>query len=475
MSSQTIRSGPSGLSAAPSLGGVTSANGSGPLTTGTTPATSGPAAVDPRASETAPGALPTAGPSAIAPVRGPLKLGFINTTFANADEYGFTGSGHSTQQIYSALVDALNSRGGLAGRKIEPVYAGIDFGSANYSSDFFQAMCSKFTEDNRVVAVPTYTILWNDSFESCVNKAGVVRISGYLVGDNKSQRHYPYLFGTAYPTLDRAYLLQLSAAMASGRLTKASEIGVIRSECPHDLRAWDNATAPFIKKHGLNEAVTQLVSCPSGPQGIGTILAEIQGAVLRFQQGGVDTVIPGGGANQYFAKQDDSQRYYPQYLISSFGDAADLEGAGNSVPESQLKNFHGFGWFPTNDIDPAHRPPAPAAQRAVRDRCLSLLRSRGIVMTEYVEIKVAYTTCDALFLFEAAPRATSGHTDSRLVRDVVLRLETTFTSVSTLNGRPRLAPGQRDATAAWRSFNWQSSCACLLYDGAEHPMPVGAS
>jgi len=418
------------------------------------------------------GRTPTSAP--VAAARGPIKLGFINTTFANAEQYGFTGTGHSTQQIYTALVDALNARGGLAGRKIVPVYAGIDFGSSNYNSDF-QAMCSTFTEDNRVVAVPTYTIFWNDSFEGCLTKAGVTHISGYLVGDNRSQRDYPYLFGTAMPTLNRAYVTQLSAAMATGRLTRANRIGVIRSECVYDKRAWSESAQPFIRKHGLNEAMTQMISCPSGAQGIGTILAEIQNAVLRFQQGGVDTVVPVGGANQYFAKQADSQRYYPQYLISSLGDAADLESAGNSVPESQLKNFHGFGWFPTNDIAPEHQPAAPAAQQAVRKRCLDMLRERGITLREYVEIKVAYTTCDALFLFERALEVTRGHTDARLVRDAFLRLGTSFTSLSTLNGRTRLAPGQRDAPAAWRAFNWNASCTCFRYEGTERPMPLGTS
>jgi hypothetical protein len=413
-------------------------------------------------------------PTALQPARGPLKLGFINTTFANADQYGFSGTGHSTQQIYSALVSALNARGGLAGRQITPVYASIDFGSTNYNSDF-QAMCSTFTEDDKVVAVPTYTIFWSDAFEDCLTKAGVTHISGYLVGDNHSQHSYPYLFGTATPTLNRAYVTQLSAAMATGRLTKANKVGVIRSECPYDKRAWEESAEPFIKQHGLNEAVTQMISCPSGAQGIGTIVAEIQNAVLRFQQNGVDTVIPVGGANQYFAKQADTQRYYPQYLITSLGDAADLESSGQGVPASQLKNFHGFGWFPTNDIAPSHQPTAPAAQQSVRRRCLDLLRSRGITMSEYVEIKVAYTTCDALFLYERALLATNGHTEPRLVRDAVLRLGTSFTSLSTLNGRTRFASGQRDAPAAWRAFNWNASCACFRYDGPERAMPLGTS
>ena len=472
---QTFRQGtvdPSDLSASAQPEGITSLPGPG-VAASTGPGAGPGRATGPGANVT--GSGPSAAPSrvsAVGPVTGPIKLGFINTTFANADQYGFTGSGHTTQQIYSALVDALNARGGLAGRKIKPVYASIDFGSSNYSSDF-QAMCSTFTEDNHVVAVPTYTIFWSDSFERCLTKAGVTHISGYLVGDNQSQRDYPFLFGTAYPTLNRAYVTQLSAAMASGRLTKASKIGVIRSDCPYDLRAWKDAAEPFIKRHGLNESMTQLISCPTGAQGIGTILAEIQGAVLKFQQGGVDTVLPVGGANQYFAKQADSQRYYPQYLISSFGDAADLEGSGNGVPASQLKNFHGFGWFPTNDIDVGHQPPPPAAQRAVRDRCLGLLRSRGITMTEYVEIKVAYTTCDALFLYEDALQSTNGHTAAPLVREAILNRGTTFTSLSALNGRTRFAPAQRDAPAAWRAFNWQSSCSCFLYDGAEHAMPFG--
>jgi hypothetical protein len=410
------------------------------------------------------GGQPTS--KAAAQTSGPIEVGFLNQTFAQAAQFGInTPAGHSTQETYTAVINAMNKSGGVNGRRIVPVFSNVNL-TGNWSADY-QAACSAFTEDHHVVAVLGYSLLLNDAFEACLTKRGVVHLSaGSPNGDDALLAKNPYLFMTAYPSADGVYLSTLNGAFGAGVITKASKLGVLRFDCDWDKRAWARVGKPFVDGHGLNVVRTEMLSCPtSATDVVARNQNQINSAVLQFNAAGVDTVIANGTA-QYFAKTADQQRYFPKYVINTVDTSQGLQT--QNVPEDQMKNMFGVGWYPILDTDSAHRPPMPRGQADAQARCLALAKSEGYVPTD-ADYQQLFTTCDTLFLYEAALKGTGGRATPVDVARAVLGLP--YNSITALDGALAFSPTRHDGPNAWRPFKWETPCSCFVYTSGSQPMP----
>jgi ABC-type branched-subunit amino acid transport system substrate-binding protein len=72
-----------------------------------------------------------------------------------------------------AVIDQINERGGVAGRKLKPVFYAYDAQSTETSASQDQGACAAFTEDNKVFAVASGGL--TETFNGCMQKAGVLR------------------------------------------------------------------------------------------------------------------------------------------------------------------------------------------------------------------------------------------------------------------------------------------------------------
>ena len=392
---------------------------------------------------------------------GPIKVGFVNTKVGNAEAFGVNaGQTYTTDQVFRALVKAMNAQGGLAGREIVPVTADTDTASNDWARDF-QAACERLTRDEPVRAVVGYNFAFLESFEACLAKAGVPHLSGaYTVGDDQSLRDFPTMVGTNALSADRRYRLQLEGAVREGFLTRENKLGLLLDACAPQTRAVKRTLEPFIKANGLVEAARTTMSCANGAGDVGSIAAQIQGAVLQFRQRGVDRVFIEGVPLIVFAQTAQSQGYYPGYLVTSTTGGGAIEP---NVPAQQAANVHGYGWMPHIDVAPANQPP-PTPQR---QRCLSLLRSQGVVPSQYNDFHGAYTTCDGLFLYEAALQRTKGDDSAGAVIGAITSLGQSYAGVGLHSGRTTFSAQRRDAPTTYRPWKWVSDCRCFRFSGGE--------
>ena len=164
-------------------------------TTGSTPGAAGGAGTGSAGTSgsvaTGTGAANPALPTAAATIAGervtaPLSLGVVLTATSNADQFGVSlGNTYSERQVDDAVIKALNAQGGLAGRKIVPVYAQTDTGSSNWETDF-SAACATFTQDHHVEAVLGYVFNYFSSFERCLAAKRIPHLStGFNVPDRR--------------------------------------------------------------------------------------------------------------------------------------------------------------------------------------------------------------------------------------------------------------------------------------------------
>jgi hypothetical protein len=428
----------------------------------TTPVPSGGGGVAPDAAGT-----PSTPGTAVTPtarVAGPVTVGFLNTKVGNAEAFGLnTGQTYSNRAIFEALVAAMNEEGGVAGRQLVAVIADTDTAASNWEVEF-AAACERFTTDTRVDAVLGYAFGLFEAFEQCLTDAGITHLSGaYTIGDVTTLEEHPLLVGTTNVVADRRYVLQLQGAVDAGLLTPEHKVGILRDDCSHSVRAHERATLPYIERADIDVVADAVMSCAHGAGDVGAVASQIQNAVLQFRSRGVDTVIAEGIPVIVFAQNAQTQGWRPRYLLTSTTGGAALEP---NIPAEQAANMHGFGWFPSVDVSPSNQPPLTDGAR----RCIELLARQNIELTQYNDFISAFTSCDALFLFEAALEATAGRSEGAVVVEAIAELGDRYSGVSAHDGRTFFAADARDAPAAYRQWGWISECSCFQYVAPARPL-----
>lgn len=438
-------------------GGLTPGGSSGAVgsTTGT-PGAAAPGAV------TVPGAAPGRDSS-------PLSIGVVLTGTSNADQFGVSlGNTYSEQTVDDAIIKGLNATGGLAGRKIVPVYAKTDTGSSNWETDF-SAACATFTQDHHVVAVLGYVFNYFSSFERCLSRSRIPHLStGFNVPDQEELAQFPLQEDLDVPTIDRRGLLKLVGAAADGVLTARNKLGVITDTCPGTPTSLQHVFLPAAKKLGLTVAKTVAITCPNGNADSAGAVSALQSAVLQFASAGVDRVLfhasSEGPALLLFSLSAESQAYRPTYVVSSL---ANLEALRGNFPAAQIGNIHGYGWMPTQDVRPQDYP----ATNSLQKRCLALLRSASVKPATGPDFYYGYNFCEALFVYERALLATRGDRDGGRVVTAVKALGTSFASLTNAGGSA-FSPGRPDAPRSMRHLVYTSSCKCFRYTGPSRAIPT---
>lgn len=415
------------------------------------------------------GAAPAAG--AAPAVTSPIKIGFVRTKVSNADQFGVDVREIQTvseSKILSALVSAYNDKGGIARRKIVPIYADTDTASNRWDADF-AAACAKFTQDNRVAAVLGYVFSFQAVLEDCLKRNGILHLSTtFNVPDDEMMRRYPNLFALAVPRVERRSIAKIDGAMATGVLKRSNRFGVLYDKCPQTTRSWQRTVLPYIKNKGLTLAGAESFICANGASDNTQAIREIQSAILRFRTANVDTVMIHGVSEfpplLLFSTEAESQGWRPTYIVSSLFQAAVAQG---QIPQSQARNVHGYGWMPSQDVMPAKWPPMTASAK----RCLSMVRGQGVEPTTAIDYALVFSTCEALFVYERALKATAGREGLSAVVPKIESIGTTFQSTINLEGRSVITHAVRDAPARYRYFAWNDDCDCYTYRGSSVPMP----
>jgi len=395
--------------------------------------------------------------------KGPLLVGFVATKCSNCSAIGtaYTAPTYSDQQLEQAVVKGINSRGGIAGRQVQAVYATVDTASASWGTDY-QAACSTFTQDNHVVAVFGYSFAYEENLASCLSKAGVLWINGgYAGGDLETFAKYRYYFTDVAPTEDAELILSVNSALEDGVISPKSRLGILQVSCPQDVRSFNNSLMPYLTAHHLNLVSNQTSSCVSGAQDDGSYVAFVQHAQLQMRTDGVDSVIIAGIPLIVFAENAESQHWYPHYV--AFGGGAPYEPY---LPADQLANIHGAGWLPTLDVDTGQQPPLTAAQ----SDCLDLLR-RGGVDVPIGQRNFAFIACDGIRMYAQAVAKIGGDSAPPHVTSSLESLGNSYQSAVTVDSGSNLTATRHASPSGFRSNVYKTACNCFQYVGPVRPIP----
>ena len=400
---------------------------------------------------------------------GPIEIGFVRTAVSNAAEFGVDfGETVSEASVIEALVKEYNAHGGIAGRKIVPIYADTDTASNRWDADF-AAACATFTQDHKVVAVLGYVFDFQPPLEDCLRAKGIPHLSTtFNVPDAATMRRYPLLEALATPRIERRSIAKIDGAIRDKVLTSRKRLGVVMDTCPGTERAWDTKVLPYLKSRGITPTAVERLSCGQGSSDNGRAIREIQNAILRMRSARIDTVMPHsvseGPGIFVFSVEAQAQRWTPTYIVSTLVNAAVL---GSQMPPEQAANMHGYGWMPAQDVPPSKWPPVSSSGK----RCIDMVRKQGLTPSSAVDYSFVLNTCEALFLYERALRVTNGSHDGRLVIGAIEAIGKTFTSALNLEGGSFYSETAHDAPSRVRHFAWDGDCGCFTYRGASRPLP----
>lgn len=435
------------------------------------------------------GAAPSSAPLATQATTGlgvtatTISLGFGYSSDGDAANAAI-GAGGITQgdeQANSkALVDEVNAHGGVAGRRIVPVFHAYKLTSTETGSSQDDAACQDWTVDHKVLAVFSSSL--SDNLVACLKKAGVVYVKGGVIADADATflRQYSNEILLSTLSIDRIFADQVGSLVRQkyfsgwNTLTGAAgsaavKVGVLTYDTPSFDRALRKVLLPALARAGHAPASVDVIQVHRGQQQSDTAptAAQLKSATLRLQQDGVTHVVLGDASGlilEFFGSNAQTQRYYPRLGVSSGAGVQVIHDAG-LVNDQQVNGMSGNGWLPTLDI------PADAGNAYANSetrRCLDIMKRRtGQTYTTTNAATIALYDCDGMFLFQQAMRLAPSLTPAGLLSGLG-SIQHAYTSP--VVGPTFLSPQQHDdAIRAW-DLNWVQSCRCVRYS-SPHEVP----
>ncbi len=382
-----------------------------------------------------------------------------------------------------AIIKDINAHGGVAGRKLVPVYARFDSQSSQTFDQQYAAICQQFTQDSpRVFAVSDDADLV-DSYRQCLAKAGVGTLSTSLpsVGQETLSK-YPGLIQLGYPNLDRLaayevtplaeqkYFTPWNNLTGQPAATGAVKVGVLTYSSPSFAHAVDTFLVPALKKLGYDPQVEKIAPVTTagdyGAQG-----AAVKSAQLRFASSGVTHVITfesNGGLSTLFLPTARSQGFYPRYGINSASAFEALNEAG-IVDKQQLNGAVGYGWLPSVDLRTSDNPQNGPYSSASRRYCLNVMKQNGITFTSGNAETVALGSCADLYLLKAALDPHPTQVSLRTLIGSIESLGASYQRAGSLG--MAFQPGRHDPTNKAYHWAYVGSCNCFQYSGRLNPVP----
>lgn len=383
-----------------------------------------------------------------------------------------------------AVIDDINAHGGVAGRKLKAVWYDFQETDARPYSTIDDEACAKFTQDNHVFAVAGDGL--TDEFAACVTHAGALMVASasHLIDPDKAYfQKYPYVFSVGYLTQDRMMAEEVRSLVrqnyfsgwntTTGNAANAvpAKLGILS----YDTQSWStplhNVMLPALARagHPVDPANVQQVAFPQGTNEVGTTVAQIQNAVLKFRQNGVTHVIildANGSMALYALNNMRAQHYYPRLGINS---ATGVEALASQYHQD-VQSFNGavgLGWSPLLDLpngagDKYFTPHTKACIRMVEKRT-----GQSFPDTNSASIALGY--CDEIYMIGDAINKAGAVVNRDTAAAAIEAIGGTFPASGALSFY--FSPTRHDGVEDGYDLEFDSKCACSKYVSGPFKIP----
>ncbi len=361
-----------------------------------------------------------------------------------------------TRRYHQAVLDDVNSRGGVLGRKLVAVFKEISASQDVAVSQ--QAVCESFTKDNKVFAI----FFRGELIYECAKKAGIIAWGTGASGPVFAR--YPNFFAPASIRFERLASVTVKALVQAGwhkpePKWPTGKIGLMSWDSAEYRFAMEKGWLPALREAGLEATDVRYIAIPQDLGSIANSGSAVSSAVLAFGDQGIDHVLindgPAGifasnGLTFQFLQNAESQRFFPRYGFNT-NNAPDFD----SYPQTQLA---GMLAIDSSSTEPAHDEGiAPNAQRV---RCFEIMQKRGLPVGQDQTQSVALAACEYAWFTKAIVERSR----STVLADVIAGGEALGTSYrSPMTFGTKLGPGLHDGTQLFRNLKFDDACTCLKY------------
>jgi hypothetical protein len=382
-----------------------------------------------------------------------------------------------------AVIDDINAHGGVAGRKLVPVWHPYDSTSTDSADVQEQKACDDYTFDHKVFVAFDRG---RDTFNECMQARGSFNIAAGGITDTAAStyKRFPYYVELSTLNLDRAaaiepgilkqegYFSGWDATLGQAAQTKA-KLGIITFDYPTFSHAVEQVMVPALRAIGHAPAPEDIrkVTWLQTNGDAGALAAAVSSAVLRFRQDQVTHVIildERALITLLFIREADSQRFKPRYGLNSTNGVQVLVDGGNLNPD-QLNGALGAGWLPSFDITPSQNTDTGPYSNNARRKCMALMKAKGFTFDDANAAAVAVDICSQLYFFQLAANSVSGALNRDTFIAAVNSLGTRFENGGTF--LTRFSATQHDGVAAVRQWKWDSGCSCGKYTSGNIEVP----
>ena len=459
-----------GAAAAGGGGQVGSAAGGGPTAGGLAGTGSGGAGgnVSGAAGSAVPGVTPTQ-----------INVGISYGTNADAvnQAAGFSGLDTGNEQAYAqAVVDDINKHGGIAGRRLHPIWHATNAEDTSPHASQDSAECATYTQDNHAFAVAAVGFTRN--FTSCVTKSAIQVAGGELAAyDEQDFAESPYLVDVDTLDLDsqmaglvpmlvhQGYFSGWDTTLGQASSATKAKVGVVAFEDP----AWDHALhkvlLPALSAAGypVSSSDVYTILSPQSEADQGPAVEQVQNAELRMHSDGVTHVVlmdSNGGLTEIYSTAAYGQHYYPRYSLTSASGAQQLLAGGDLQP-AEMNGSMGLGWEPTLDL-----PDNVTGDRSIwstpgRQHCIAVMKAAGQTFPSTNGELIALGYCESLYFIQQVIDIIAPNITRANFMAEVDRLGYGFPS-STVQ-KTYFGPGHHDSVVLGYDMRYDASCQCIVY------------
>lgn len=356
-----------------------------------------------------------------------------------------------------AALEAINSVGGIAGRKVVPVtyhYNAANYFSAAGRQQEEQGACATYTEDNHVFA---FSGSGTEIMLACAANAKtpwIPTLYHLRLTDQRVRSIWNYYYDPAGITSDRANRALALFLLANDVFGREAKIGLMVEDIPDQVQG-AQAMKPALTAAGLNPVVE--IRYPDA------IESPWSSYVLQLQAAGVTNVVWTVQSSQilpavFMMQAAENQTYRPSW---AFGTDMTISGLlGYNAPPEQLAGVVGMGWQPSPDVadsspESVHSPTATICDAAARKR------------NQVVEW--ARSQCEWLFFLRTALQHTNELSVAGLASGVAAMGEG-FGSLMTIGGRTSFAD-RHDGVTTVRLVVYDRDLERFKYDTGPLPIP----
>jgi hypothetical protein len=379
---------------------------------------------------------------------------------------GFGGSAEGTDErpIAEALIKYLNKHGGIAGRKIEPVFFEYDAVTGGTWDSLAAAACEKFNTDEKVFGVISGHVGQTDSLLDCLAKGQTPLVTqNQWPYDGKYYTDYAkYLYQPGRMRPER-WVPQYVDGLADEKFFGTGyELGVLRFDAPVFGRI-QKLLESELKERKVSITHTAVISTPQSVGDFGQMGAQLQNAILQFQSRGVNRVIFNEWASQipfFFLTQAEEQGFRPRYGFTSVNLTGTVE---QQAERTQLNGAVAVSWLPAQDVHLREQDPRPSSD--IFQTCIKWVNENGYKSTSRLYVG---TYCDSLLFLQTAFAKTNDITPDGLW-NAAGKLGTSYDSPYTW--ATKFAPGRMDGASQVRIARYdgkpcEGAEGCFRYVGA---------